>query len=385
MSTYLLPIKTAIIFFPFLALLMTIPFAIYQYRKYGYINKLRVAVVFSFLFYLISAYYMVILPLPKSRDVKSIQREDIEYTNFRPFEFIEDIKRETRVIGGDPNTFKYLFTERQFLQAIFNVLLTLPLGIYLRYYFRLSLWKTIFISFLTSVFFELTQITGLYGIYNAPYRVFDVDDLILNTLGGTIGYIITPIFTFFLPRAEELDKDVELKTMRVGFPRRLLAYIIDILILGLIPGYNNNFKVKYGSVFLYFLLIVYATNGRTIGLWITNTRVKGKGERLGFREIFIRNGILFFGIIGMNRFLGKMIRLNEGTELYYIALFLALFQVGYILFLIGDFIATILQKDRFFYEKLSNTRIAIVDKSKKRDKVEDNVIKEKIDMDKKDN
>lgn len=359
MSTYFIPIKTAVIFFPFLALILTIPFLIFQYRKYGYINKIRLVMVFSFLFYLISAYYMVILPLPKTRDVKSVQRDDIEYTNLKPFKFVEDIKRNTRSELDDPSSYKYLFTEREFLQAIFNVLLTLPLGIYLRYYFGRGLIATILISFVASIFFELTQFSGLYGIYNAPYRVLDIDDLILNTLGGTIGFISAPIFTFFLPKAEELDENVELETMRVGFPRRLLAFTIDMLIISFIPYYKLDFRVKYGSFFVYFILIAYFTNGRTVGHWITNTKIQGKGDRISFFEIFLRNGILFFGIIGLNRFLGNLISLDQQLDLYSMALFIALFQVAYIIYLIGDFIYALFQKDRFFYERLSNTRIGI--------------------------
>lgn len=34
---------------------------------------------------------------------------------------------------------------------------------------------------------ELTQLTGIWGFYACPYRQFDVDDLILNTLGVMSG------------------------------------------------------------------------------------------------------------------------------------------------------------------------------------------------------
>ena len=76
-------------------------------------------------------------------------------------------------------------------QVFYNILLTLPFGIYLRYYFNCSFKKTFFCTFLLTLFFELTQLSGLYGIYPRPYRLFDVDDLFLNTLGGIIGYAIT--------------------------------------------------------------------------------------------------------------------------------------------------------------------------------------------------
>ncbi len=66
-----------------------------------------------------------------------------------------------------------------------NIIGFIPLGILLPIIF-LSLrkiWKTVFIVFCISLFFETTQLlTGL--------GVFDVDDLILNTAGGLIGYLI---------------------------------------------------------------------------------------------------------------------------------------------------------------------------------------------------
>ncbi|MGE9575057.1 VanZ family protein, partial [Escherichia coli] len=64
-----------------------------------------------------------------------------------------------------------------FLEPAFNVLLLIPFGIYLRYYFRLSFMKTMIASFCLSLFFELTQLSGLYFIYPRPYRLFDVNDL----------------------------------------------------------------------------------------------------------------------------------------------------------------------------------------------------------------
>ena len=89
--------------------------------------------------------------------------------------------------------------EEYFYQVFYNILLTIPFGIYLRYYFNCSFKKTFILTFLLTLFFEGTQLSGLYGIYPRPYRLFDVDDLFLNTLGGIIGYGVTPIFSHFLP------------------------------------------------------------------------------------------------------------------------------------------------------------------------------------------
>lgn len=37
---------------------------------------------------------------------------------------------------------------------------------------------------------ELTQLTGVFGLFPCPYREFDVDDLILNVAGVWGGYVI---------------------------------------------------------------------------------------------------------------------------------------------------------------------------------------------------
>ncbi|MBM9833979.1 VanZ family protein, partial [Enterococcus faecalis] len=81
-----------------------------------------------------------------------------------------------------------------FLEPLFNLLLTLPFGVYLRYYFKCSFLKTLVITFCLTLFFELTQLTGLYFIYPRPYRLFDVNDLFVNTVGGLVGWTIAPLF-----------------------------------------------------------------------------------------------------------------------------------------------------------------------------------------------
>ncbi|MGZ7305265.1 VanZ family protein, partial [Streptococcus pyogenes] len=74
---------------------------------------------------------------------------------------------------------------------------------------------------------------GLYFIYPRPYRLFDVNDLFVNTLGGTIGFLVTPLFTFLLPTREEMDAESYAKDNRVTFTRRFVAWLIDWGILNL--------------------------------------------------------------------------------------------------------------------------------------------------------
>ena len=71
-------------------------------------------------------------------------------------------------------------------KTFFNVLLLVPFGIYLKNYFNCNFKKTVFYSFCYTLFFELTQLTGLYFIYPCGYRVFNVDYLILKYIDGMI-------------------------------------------------------------------------------------------------------------------------------------------------------------------------------------------------------
>lgn len=364
MDVYFLPIKVAFITFPFLALLFTFPFAIYQYKKYGYINKFRVFILYSFLLYLIAAYYLVILPLPRVRDLKSLQVPGTRHFSLIPFTFIKDLMKETRVVIDVPSTYKNLLTERAFLQAIFNAVLLTPLGIYLRYYFKKDLKKTIVITFCVSLFFEITQITGIFGIYNAPYRLFDVDDLFLNTLGGYIGYLISPIFTFFLPSREELDVELSAEKIRITYFRRFLSYLVDMFLISLIPNVKESILLEALIFFIYFIVIVYFTNGLTIGKWLMNIKVKGQKDRLKFKEAFIRYGILYLGIFSGNKFLTAISNLNQHTDFNYGLVIIVMLQL-LISFLIGvHFLLCVLKKNRFFYEKISYTSIVIL-KNKK--------------------
>lgn len=180
-----------------------------------------------------------------------------QYYNLVPFNFIRDILKETKVVLTTPSTYKYLLTERAFLQAAFNGILLTPLGIYLRYYFKKDLKRTLVITFLVSLFFEVTQITGLFGIYNAPYRLFDIDDLFLNTLGGHIGYLISPMFTFFLPNTNEMDNNINLEKIRGTYFRRILAYLIDMFVISLISNINESITLEVVVFFVYFNCLFY--------------------------------------------------------------------------------------------------------------------------------
>ncbi|AOR23162.1 VanZ family protein [Clostridium taeniosporum] len=356
MSSYIFPIKTAMITFPILAIFITIPFSLYQYRKYGYINIFRNFILYSFLLYLICSYYFIILPLPSVTDVRSLQAEGTQYTQLIPFNFIIDILKESTVVISKPSTYINILKERAFLQVAFNGILLTPLGIYLRYYFKKDLKKTIIITFCVSLFFELTQLTGLYGIYNAPYRLFDVDDLILNTFGGFLGYLIAPLFTYYLPETNTLDDKVDLQNLKVSYIRRFFAFYVDWFILGFIPYKDSDLIMQAIIIFLYFIVLVYFTNGKTIGKALFKIKIKGKHEKLSFKEVFKRYGLLYYGFFGINKLLFTTGDLNKIEYTNYIVI-IAIIGITINLLIFIHFLLCMIKKDnRLFYEKFSDTR-----------------------------
>ena len=153
MSIYLKPILTACYLFPVLAVLFTLPYIIVQYNKYGSILILRTGVVYTFIFYMMTSYFMTILPLPA---IDSVTPESATIL-LVPFDAVNRWLSGSHFDIANPATYIDTFTNADFLQIVFNILLLLPFGVYLRYYFNRKWYQVLLLSFLYSLFFELTQ------------------------------------------------------------------------------------------------------------------------------------------------------------------------------------------------------------------------------------
>lgn len=294
--SYFISIRTAIVVFPLIACVFSIPFVLHQYHKYGSINPFRVLIVYSFILYLITIYFLVILPLPNKEEV--IYKPNM--IKLIPFGFINDFIRESSFVINDPTTYLKAIKEPCFYTVIFNIFMTIPFGMYLRYYFKCNFKKTLFISFILSLFFELTQLTGLYGLYPYPYRVFDVDDLIMNTLGGIIGYFIMGFVDNFLPTREKIDEDsLEAGEVVSGF-RRITMFSLDcflyILIFTFISLFISNKYIPLIVFVIYFIIYPYFKNGQTLGSKFLNVRLEFKKYR--FIKITLRIIFLFLYYFG---------------------------------------------------------------------------------------
>lgn len=287
MAIYLKPIISACYVFPVLAALFTLPYILYEYHKYGALLVIRTGIVYTFIFYMLTSYFMTILPLPPLDSVTP----DSACMLLVPFDAVKRVIENAPIDLSDVSTYVNIFKCADFWQIIFNILLLLPFGVYLRYYFKRSWWQVIIFSFMYSLFFELTQLSGLYGIYQYPYRFFEVDDLICNTLGGLVGYLITPLLVFMLPDRDRIDEIAYKKGQIVSEFRRGFAWIIDIAVImlpviALCIYFNKNllnviYNVKNALelaayIALVFIFITTITGGKTLGKAVVSVKLVRK-------------------------------------------------------------------------------------------------------------
>ena len=358
---YLSIIKIALITFPFIAFLITLPYVLKEYHKYGSVYWYRALIIYSFILYLLTAYFLVILPLPSREDVMALTTPT---TQLIPFNFITDFINNSGFVLNDFSTYITALKSSQFIVPIFNIILTIPFGAYLHYYFKYSFKKTVLWSFLLSLFFELTQVTGLYFIYPRGYRLFDVDDLILNTFGGLIGYFVGSLLLKFLPNREEIDDTAKALVRKVSIIRRSLAYGLDLFIATFIFTFMYiifDFKpFPYYFIFIiaYFILLPYLFKGQTLGCKFLKIKIiSTKSEKLSLLQMILRTFLFYLGYVSLPVILliicSNIISYLSTTILVYSILLVLLFIFIYYCFC---FFKLAVSK-KIFYESWSKTRM----------------------------
>ncbi|HOP65887.1 MAG TPA: VanZ family protein [Bacilli bacterium] len=361
MNNYLDIIKITLVAFPFVAFLITLPFILIQYHKYGSISFWKTVLVYSFVLYLMCAYFLIILPLPKISEVAMLTTPRMQLI---PFKFIIDFIKESSFNITNIHTYWIALKESCFYVPIYNILLTLPFGIYLRYYFKCDLKKTILYIFLLSLFFELTQLSGLYFIYPRGYRLFDIDDLMLNTLGGLLGYLIAKPIVKKLPKMEKIDLVAREKGKKITGFKRTTAFLLDlfiwmiieiILFMSLSKFINDVYLMIFGILIYYFIIPVFLKS-RTLGEKFLNIQIlTDNGENNIFRY-FYRNIlfiIIYFGIPSLIAFGINNLNVSNNIVEFIGALFIGVILLVYIISVFKYFFTS----KKMLYEKISKTKL----------------------------
>ncbi|MGL5354364.1 MAG: VanZ family protein [Clostridium sp.] len=353
MSVFTEPITVSTVLFPIVFIITIIPYIIYMSIKYKNISKFKAFIIYSFIFYCMTAFLLTMLPFPE------VDKQVYNQTSqLIPFNFIRDIIKEANIDAFNAKAVFGVITGRAFLQVFFNILLTIPLGIYIRYLFKKDIKTTFLICFLASLFVEVTQLTGIFGLYEYPYRLFDVDDLMLNTLGGGIGFYIEPIFMFVLPNLSELDNKYEQFDKLASFTKRGIAFALDCFLFNvLFINDNTGFLGYIILAFTYFVVIPYITQGITFGGFVMGIRIKSLKGKLDLISLTKRYGILIYLFFGINKFLSAISNnLAENDINIFLAFMFIQFVFNFICII--HVISHIRKKDRILiFDKLSNTYI----------------------------
>jgi glycopeptide antibiotics resistance protein len=103
-----------------------------------------------------------------------------------PFRFFETIWRLDR---RDAAPLEWL-KNRALVATVMNFGLCLVIGLTLAVHLPVWRWAALFGITLT-LSIELTQFTGIWGLYPCAYRQFNVDDLMMNALGVASGAAVS--------------------------------------------------------------------------------------------------------------------------------------------------------------------------------------------------
>ncbi len=188
--------------FPFFAILMTLPIFAITIIKYKTVNPVRIGLNYFGLLYFLCLIAVVFFPLPTMEQAQQLSGHEFQSI---PFHFICDIIKDNTLDITRPATYLKGLYNTAVLQIICNILMTVPFGMLLRYYFGVSGKKIVIITCLLSLVIEIAQLTGLFGIYKGSYRLCDVDDLMANTLGGYVGYRLVHAVEAFVPSIHQFD------------------------------------------------------------------------------------------------------------------------------------------------------------------------------------
>ena len=268
------------------AVVLLIPTAAVQYRRDGRLGPADLSVLLSGAVYGLALWTYTLLPVPPAGEYSCKGKQ------------LDPLGSIRLIWAGDTGGPLGLLRDAAFLQVVLNVLLFVPLGYFLRVILRRGVVVAGSTGLATSLLIEVTQLTGDWGLYECAYRLFDVDDLGVNTLGAIGGSLLSAVFVDREPKAVRLPTTIT-------FGRRLVGMVCDVLFVVLLGasvalGYRavaDDLDVQtwlqLGVPFLAEAGCVLVL-GRTVGEWVVDTRTRPgrRGPVLGWRLVKLVVGVV---------------------------------------------------------------------------------------------
>lgn len=298
LASFSKPFQLAVLLWPFVSVLLTVPAAVYLYHRDNRLRPASVLGVYAFMLYVLGLGCFTMYPWPQ--DPTAYCATHHLGAQLNPLQFIVDIRTEGMTA---------------ILQLGMNIVLFVPMGFFLTRFSRLPSWVAVAVCCATSICIEVAQLTGIFHLYPCAYRICDVDDVITNTLGGAIGIVLGLWCNRAFP-APLIDK-AEV-TVHPGFLRRCVSLAVDMGIIymcqmlsivlwsylghGAVAPDGHAFLVLLSVWFVVFEGIVpWCTHGRTIGCFLTRMTVESGQRTMPQRLAFYvaRTALLYTLTIGV--------------------------------------------------------------------------------------
>lgn len=212
LSAYSGNFKMALLFWPVVSFLLTLPILAYLYHRDGRLRLGSAVAAYLTVLYGLGIVCFTLYPLPSGDSGPGITY-GIQ-PQFVPFNSIGDIQKDGL---------------RAVFQVAFNVVFFVPLGFIAGRFFRLRFVPAVLLGLGVSALVETAQLTGLFGAYPYAFRCCDVDDLITNTLGAAIGWGFARVLG---PVKAGPDGGRPPITKDPSFLQRCVALWIDFLVMG---------------------------------------------------------------------------------------------------------------------------------------------------------
>ncbi|MGH3690337.1 MAG: VanZ family protein [Microbacterium sp.] len=200
-------------------ILLFVPFVAVSYRRRGRLGFGRTLLWLSALIYFWAIWTYTLLPLPDPDAIRCVGA----ITD--PMSVVRDVQKALAAPGNP-------LRHPALLQLVFNVLLFVPLGFFVRVLAGRGILTALAAGFGLSLLVETTQLTGVWGLYPCAYRFFDVGDLMTNTLGAVVGCTVALLVPRSL-RGAKPSPDADLPRP-VTRGRRVIAMLCDFLAYGFV-------------------------------------------------------------------------------------------------------------------------------------------------------
>lgn len=228
------------------AIALLIPVAAYEYRRDGRLGPGDLAILLSGAVYGLALWTYTLLPIPADDTYACVGRQTEPLATIRAIGF-----RDSDGAMG-------LVRDPAFLQVALNVLLFVPLGFYVRKLLGRGVVVATVLGFGISLLIETTQTTGVWHLFDCAYRRFDVDDLIVNTLGAAAGSLLAALVV------RRRRGEIVLPTS-ISYGRRLVGMVCDVLFVVLLGAVV---VVAYKGAFHYGLASSYSDIDDRVRTWL---------------------------------------------------------------------------------------------------------------------